>query len=163
MTSSPSDGQREMLRHTLATVAYRACKALQKAPDSFADFRYGDKGRTPGKLLSHLADLFDWALSMAEGKPRWQDSQPLPWAQGVDRFFASLQKFDEYLACGKPVQAPVGKLFQGPIADAFTHIGQMAMLRRMAGTPVKSENFYVAEITVGRVGPDQALPVFEFD
>jgi len=49
-------------------------------------------------------------------------------------FSPALKKFDDYLASEKPLQAPAEKLFQGPIADALTHVGQIAMLRRMAAS-----------------------------
>jgi hypothetical protein len=86
----------------------------------------------------------------------------LPWEQEVARFFATLKQFDDFLASREAVQAPLEKLFQGPIADALTHIGQIAILRRMAGRPVKGESYYLAEIQVGRVGADQATPKREF-
>ena len=74
----------------------------------------------------------------------------------------ALNALDAYLASDKPLHAPVEKLFQGPIADALTHVGQIAVLRRLAGSPVKGENYFVAEITAGRVGHDQAAPKREF-
>jgi len=80
----------------------------------------------------------------------------------VERFFAALKKFDDFLASNEPLQAPPEKLFQGPIADALTHVGQIAILRRMAGAPVKGENYYVADIQVGSVGPDQPASKREF-
>ena len=128
-----SDDSRQMLRHTVATLAYRAGKALRGAPESFAQFSSGDKGRTPAKILAHMGDLLDWALSIAKDKQEWHDSTPLPWAQEVERFFKALQAFDDYLASDLPLGAPPEKLFQGAIADALTHTGQINMLRRMAG------------------------------
>ena len=154
---------REFLRHTLATLAYRAAKALHGAPDSFAEFRVGEKSRTPAQIVAHLSDLFDWALSLAKGKHVWRDSEPLAWDNGVERFFASLGAFDNYLASNKRLGSPAEKLFQGPVADALTHVGQIAMLRRLAGARIKGENYFRAEIVAGRVGPDQAMPSFEFD
>ncbi len=162
-TSQPADeSSRQLLRHTLATLAYRAGKTLRDAPESFATFSTGEKGRTPAHILAHMGDLFDWALSIAQGKQAWRDSEPLPWPQEVARFFTSLQAFDDYLASGSPLAATTEKLFQGPIADALTHTGQMAMLRRMAGCPMRGENYYRAEIVAGRVGEDQAAPKQEF-
>lgn len=151
-----SDPKRELLRHTLATLAYRGAKAVREAPPEFAAFHGAE--RTPGQILSHIGDLLDWALSMAEGKQRWQDSKPLPWDQEVERFFAGLKAFDDYLASEKPLAAPEERLFQGPIADALTHVGQIAMLRRLAGAPLKGENFFVAEVMLGRVGAEQTAP-----
>jgi hypothetical protein len=156
------DGQREMLRHSVATLAYRSAKALRGAPASFSDFPAGVGPRTVGKIVAHMGDLMDWALSMANGKHEWHNSNPLPWEKEVERFFAALKKFDDFLTSSEPVHAPLEKLFQGPIADGLTHVGQIAMLRRLAGDPVKAENFYKAEITTGRVGADQAKPKFEF-
>jgi hypothetical protein len=118
--------------------------------------------RTPGQILAHLGDLFDWAVSIATGQQTWHDSRPLEWEQEVARFFAALQKFDDFLASGEPVHAPLEKLFQGPVADALTHVGQISILRRLANAPVKGENYYAAEIEAGRVNADQAKPKREF-
>jgi len=159
---SGSEDPIALLRHTVATVAYRGGKALRGAPPEFAAFRAGPQTRTPGEILAHIADLFDWALTLAQGKQKWNASPPLPWDQGTARFFAALEAFDLCLASGEPLACPPEKLFQGPIADALTHIGQIALLRRMAGAPVRGENYFKAEITAGRTGHDQAQPVVEF-
>ena len=157
------DPARCMLRHTLATLAYRGGKALRGAPDSFAEFRIGEKTRTPGQVLAHIGDLLDWALSQARGKQEWHDSAPLTWQQGTQRFYSALAAFDDYLAADTPLAYPAEKIFQGAIADVFTHIGQIAMLRRLAGVPVKGENYFRADVQAGRVGPEQATPVREFE
>jgi len=154
---------RELLRHTLATLAYRGGKAVRDAPESFAEFEAGPAARTPAQILAHVGDLFDWALSMARGGAAWRDSTPLPWSQEVARFHEVLRRFDEQLASGAPLATPATTLFQGPIADALTHVGQIAMLRRMFGAPLRGENYARAEILVGRVGPEQAAPRREFD
>jgi hypothetical protein len=159
---SDADPKRELLRHALATLAYRGGKALRNAPEGFAVFHVDEGVRAPGQILAHMGDLMDWALSMAVGKQAWYNSQPLAWEKEVERFFASLKKFDDFLASSEPVQAPLEKLFQGPIADALTHVGQIAMLRRLAGDPVKAENYYAAEIAAGRVGAEQTPPKKEF-
>ena len=154
---------RTLLRHTLATLAYRGGKAVRNAPTTFATYRGSETSRTPGQILAHIGDLMDWGLSIAAGRTEWHDSRPLEWEQGCERFFAALKKFDAYLASEKPLQASTEKLFQGPVADALTHVGQIAMLRRMACAPVKGESYFVADIAVGRVGRDQAPPRKEFD
>jgi len=160
-TALPDPG-RQLLRHTLATVAYRAAKALRGAPDRFATFHIGDKTRTPAQILAHLGDLFDWALSIAQGKQAWKDSTPLPWNAEIDRFFAAIQKFDDCLASSEPLHGSIEGLFQGPVADALNHIGQIAMLRRLAGSPILGENYLKSDIVAGRVGPDQSAPRREF-
>ena len=154
---------RAFLRHTLATIAYRGAKAVRNAGPGFADYGSPETSRTPAKILAHMGDLMDWGLTMSDGRREWHDSSPLAWEKECERFFTALKKFDDYLASEKPLEAYAEKLFQGPIADALTHIGQIAMLRRMAGVPMKGENYFVAEITVGRVGADQAPPRKEFD
>jgi hypothetical protein len=154
---------RVFLRHTLATLSYRGGKAIRNAGPSFAGYGAAETSRTPAKILAHIGDLMDWGLAMAEGRREWFDSLPLAWDKECERFFAALKKFDDYLASEKPLAVSAEKLFQGPIADALTHVGQIAMLRRMAGVSMKSENYFVAEITVGRVGADQASPRKEFD
>jgi len=159
---SSSDPKRELLRHTVATVAYRGGKAVRNVPEGFADFQAGQGTRTPGQILAHIGDLFDWALSIAMGRRTWHDSTPLPWEQEVERFFAALKRFDDYLASSEPVHASIEKVFQGPVADALTHVGQIGILRRLAQAPVKGESYYEADIVAGRVGADQAKPKREF-
>ena len=160
--SSNSDPKRELLRHTLATLAYRGGKAVRNTPASFAEFQASEGVRTPAQILAHIGDLFDWALSIAKGKQAWHDSKPLPWENEVERFFAALKAFDEFLASDAPLEAPAEKLFQGPVADALTHVGQIAILRRLAAAPVRPENYYTAEIVSGRVGAEQTPPKREF-
>jgi hypothetical protein len=155
-----ADPKRDLFRHTLATLAYRGGKAVRQAPPEFASFPGCE--RTPAQILAHIGDLLDWGLSMAEGKQRWQNSPPLPWEKEVTRFFASLKAFDDFLASEKPLAVPTERLFQGPVADALTHVGQLAMMRRLSGAAMKGENYFVAEVTVGRVGDDQAAPAREF-
>jgi hypothetical protein len=134
-----------------------------RAPESFATFQASESSRTPAKVLAHMGDLYDWALAIARGEKFWQVSQPLEWSMEVERFFAALKKFDDYLASSETLHASAEKLFQGPIADSLTHVGQIAMLRRIASCPVKGENYFVAEIEAGRVGLEQAAPRREFD
>jgi hypothetical protein len=151
------------LRHAVATLAYRAAKVLRDAPKDFENSRAGQSTRTAGQILAHLGDLMDWAVCMADGRQEWHDSAPRSWNQEIDRFFAALKAFDERLAMPEPVRASAEKLFQGPIADALTHVGQLATLRRLAGSGIRGENYYLARINVGRVGMDQPPAVFEFD
>ena len=157
------DAARQLLRHTLATLAYRGGKAVRGAPVTFAEFRASNETRTPGEILAHIGDLLDWALSIAKGQQKWNNSTRLPWPEETTRFFQALGALDAYLASDVPLGATPEKLFQGPIADALTHVGQIAMLRRLAGAPVRGENYHVAKIAAGHVGAEQAAPVREFD
>ena len=162
-TNTTSTPGREMLRHALATVAYRGGKAIAGAPDGFADFRVNERTRTPAQILAHIGDLFDWALHLAQGQYLWADSAPLEWEEETARFFRVLDAFDQYLASGAPLQASAERLFQGPVADALTHVGQIAMLRRMAGNPIKGENYFKAEITAGQFEAQTPAQRVEFD
>ena len=163
MTEETPDAKREMLRHTLATLAYRGGKAVRDAPEGFAGFRACGGARTPAEILAHVGDLLDWALWLARGEHRWQDSAPRPWDEEVARFFRGLAALDDFLASAEPLGSTPERLFQGPVADALTHVGQIALLRRVAGAPVRGENYYKAEIVAGRVGAEQAAPRREFD
>ena len=160
--STMTDPARELLRHTVATLAYRAGKALRDAPPSFATFAVSPGSRTPEQIVAHMGDLFDWALSMAQGAQKWHDSAPLSWDAACQRFFRALEAFDDYLASSEPLGTTVERLFHGPVADALTHTGQIGMLRRIAGAPIRGENYARAEITRGRVGAEQAAPRAEF-
>jgi hypothetical protein len=152
-----------MLRHTLATLAYRGGKAVRSAPAGIASFQAAPGSRSPAQILAHVGDLLDWALGLADGKQVWNNSAPLPWDREVERFFAALRRLDERLAGPEPLGYPAERIFQGPIADALTHVGQIAMLRRLAGAPMRGENYFKAEIAAGRVGAEQAAPGYEFD
>jgi hypothetical protein len=157
-----NDSATELLRHALATLAYRTSKTLRDAPPEFAGFA-GAAPQTPVKILAHMGDLFGWALTIVDGHEKWRASEPLPWNREVARFFAALEAFDRRLAAGVPSQVPLAQLFQGPVADALTHTGQLAMLRRLAGCPMPGENYFAAEIVTGRAGADQAEPRVKFD
>lgn len=152
-----------MLQHTVATLAYRGAKAVRGAPDSFASFKASETTRTPAQILAHIGDLLDWALSIAKGAETWNNSEPLEWKEEINRFHAALEKFDTFLASDAELSAGCERLFQGPIADALTHVGQLTMLRRIAGAPIKGENYSRAKIEAGRVGAEQAAPKGEFD
>src|SRR5438093_2403210 len=143
---------RELLRHTVATVAYRGAKAARGAPDSFADFKASETSRTPVQILAHIGDLYDWALSMAKGAETWNSSKPKHWPEEIERFHESLARFDDFLASDEKLACTCQRLFQGAIADSLTHVGQIAMLRRIAGTPMRAENYSIAKIEAGRVG-----------
>ena len=162
MTGPFDAADRALLRHAVATLAYRGGKTLRDAPAGFERFRAAPGSRSAGEILAHLGDLLDWTLVLAEGRHAWRDSPPLAWEAGSARFFDGLARVDARLAAGS-LLCPAGKLFQGPIADAFTHVGQIAMLRRLAGSPVRGENYFKASISAGRVGPEPLEPGFEFD
>ena len=156
---------REFLRHTVATLAYRAAKTMRGAPASFAGFRPGATSKTPLETVAHMGDLFDWAQSMAVGEPRWNNATPQAWEPECARFFAALKTFDDTLASGAELHYDLTRLFQGPVADALTHTGQLTMLRRLHGAPVKGESYNRADIAADRVGPEQTPPDprYEFD
>src|ERR1700689_1816572 len=158
-----AETSRQFLRHVLATVAYRGGKAMRGAPAGFAEFHASETTRTPGQILAHIGDLLDWALSQVSGKEKWSDSKPIGWDDGVKRFFASLRALDDYIGSDSALGCTPEKLFQGAIADMLTHIGQISMLRRLAGSPVRAENYSRSEIVAGCVGFEQTPPSKEFD
>ena len=136
---------------------------MRGAPDSFGSFHLAATSRTPVQILAHIGDLLDWALSLARGQEAWRESAPLAWPDEVSRFYDGLARLDAQLAAEDPKGASVEQLFQGPIADALTHVGQLAMLRGMAGVPIRPESYARAAIVIGRVGMEQAPPAREFD
>jgi len=157
------DAARELLRHIIATVAYRAAKATRGAPADFAEFRAAGDVRTPVQIVAHMADLYEWALSLAKGKWDYHQSTPGSWEHELERFHASLSAFDQYLASDDPLEHSVEKLFQGPIADSLTHVGQIAILRRLADSPIRGESYARSDIVAGRLGREQTPSQFEFD
>lgn len=158
-----TDTARDLLRHALATLAYRGGKAVRGAPPAFADFRAAPDARTPLEILTHVGDLFEWMEHLIGGEHVWKDSPTTSWTGEIERFHRLLGRLDALLASDAPLGASAGRLFQGPVADALTHIGQIAMLRRLARAPIRGENYFKAGIETGRTGPEQAAPRREFD
>ena len=143
--------KREVLRHMLATVAYRGGLAVTDAPENFAVFRVHESSRTPGEILAHIGDLIEGSLHLVKGELVYLTSAPLPWKEEVTRFFFAVKQFDSYLASEAPLACPVERLVQGPVGDALTHVGQIVMLRRMAGKPIRPGEYFSAEIVAGRI------------
>ena len=160
MTNIPSDDPttRLFLRHCLATLAYRAGKTLRGTPPEFGEYRASTTSPRVVDILAHMGDLLDWLLSQARGQVRWNNSTPLAWDDEVARFFGALAVLDDHLASGAPIGFEPARMFQGGIADALTHTGQLAMLRRLSGHKMKGESYARADIEVGRVGLDQVPP-----
>lgn len=158
-----SEVERTFLRHLVATIAYRGGKVLRDAPEGFGATSAGEGSRTAVQILAHMGDLFAWGLALADGEHRWNDTDSDDWDAQVERFFAGVAAVDARLARPEPIGRSALGLVQGPFADALTHVGQIALLRRLAGSPVKGENYFKAEIRAGRVGPAQAPAVYEFE
>jgi hypothetical protein len=156
-------GRLELLRHAVATLAYRGGKAVRGAPDAFGAFHLAATSRTPVQILAHIGDLLDWALALAKGAEAWHDSPPRAWPDEVGRFYDALACLDAQLAAHPLVNVTAEQLLQGPIADALTHVGQLTLLRRLAGAPIRGENYLRAAIAAGRVGTEQPPPRREFD
>ena len=151
-----SESARGMLRHTLATLAYRAGKAVRDVPEGFGDFRASPTSRTPSQILAHVCDLMDWALTQARGQQAWANTTPGTWASDTSRLFSAMRALDDYLASDKPLGYEPGQIFQGAIADALTHVGQINFMRRLFGNPVRGENYFQADITTGSVCVQQS-------
>lgn len=146
--------KRELLRHLVATVAYRGGIAVSEAPEDFAVFRVSEDVRAPGEILAHICDLLEGSLYLLKGELVYLTSSPLPWDEEVSRFFLATGRLDSYLASDAPLACPVEKLIQGPAGDALTHVGQIVMLRRVAGSPVRAESYFTAEIIPGMVNEE---------
>lgn len=145
------DLKREVLRHLVATIAYRGGIAVSDTSENFAVFRAHETTRTPGEILAHIGDLLEGSLYLVKGELVYLTSAPLPWEDEVARFFSAVKEFDSYLASDAPLACPVEKLIQCPIGDALTHVGQIVMLRRIAGNPVRVEGYFSAEIVAGTI------------
>jgi hypothetical protein len=154
---------RQLLRHTIATLAYRAEKVLRDTPDGFAEFRLSPASRTPADIVRHLGDLMAWGERMARGEYRWQAQPAASWPAACEIFFRNLKALDAALARSGSRRFPAEVVFQGPIADSLTHVGQLALLRGAAGTPVRPESYARAQIRSGRVGREQSAKRVEFD
>jgi len=156
---------RRFLRHATAVIAYRGAKTLRGAPPEFAHFKASPTTRTPLEILAHIGDLLEISAARLRGPAQWRPVTPDTWERQTARFHAALASIDEALASDRPIEVSLETWYQGPFADALTHVGQLAMLRRMSGAPMKGEAYFYAPIEAGRVGPDQSStdPKFEFD
>jgi hypothetical protein len=162
-SETEESARRKLLRRMLATLAYRANKAVSGAPAGFGNTSAGGGTRSALVIISHMGDLMEWGVSVARDESVWRDAVPRSWDEEVERFFDGLAALDRTLASGPLSKSAADKLIQGPIADALTHLGQIAILRRIGGSPVRGESYAKATITEGRVGRDQAAPNWEFD
>ena len=158
-----TDAARAVVRHLVATLAYRAAKVLRDAPPEFADAAVGPATRRPVQIVAHMGDLMAWGVTLARGESVWKAGGSDDWHAEVVRFFDGLSALDRELAGDAPFTGSIEKLIQGPLADALTHVGQLAMLRGMTGAPIRPESYARAEIVAGRVGREQAAPGREFD
>ena len=130
----------------VATVAYRGSVAVADSPENFAEFQVSETSRTPDEILAHIGDLLEGSLLLLQGNLRFLKSSPLPWDEEVARFTTAVNRLDAFLSSDSPLACPVEKLIQGPIGDALTHVGQIVMLRRVAGKPIPPTNYFEAEI-----------------
>lgn len=163
MTGDPDSDKRDLLRHTVATLAYRAEKALRDAPASFAGMRLSPSSRSALEIVSHLGDLMDWGERMARGEYLWEPRPVREWDAACDRFFRSVKSLDDALDQARLREYPAETIFQGPIADALTHVGQLSLMRGVVGAAVRPESYARAEIQAGRVGREQSSVRKEFD
>ena len=138
----------------VATVAYRGGLAITDAPPRFETFRAHETTRTPGEILAHIGDLLEGSLHLVKGEMVYLTSEPLPWPDEIRRFFSAVKAFDAYLATDAPLGCEVERLIQGPVGDALTHVGQIVMLRRMAGKPIEGGGYFTAEIVAGKINEE---------
>lgn len=152
--------ERRFLQHLLAALAYRTQKALRDAPASFPDFSAGRKTRSPVEILRHMTSVLGYARTFFVGGSYPRHLELLPaFAAEIERFHETLDALSRELEAGTPLRGiSEQQLLQGPLADAMTHIGQLALLRRLAGAPVPPENFIFADVRADRLGPDQPPP-----
>jgi hypothetical protein len=152
--------ERRLLQHELAALAYRAQKALRGAPASFASFSAGPQVRTPAEIVRHMTSVLGYARTFFVGGSFPRHLDPLPtFAAEIGRFHETLEALSRELEAGTPLrEIAEAQLLQGPLADVMTHVGQLALLRRLAGHPVPPENFIFADVRAERLGPDQPPP-----
>lgn len=151
MIDETSDLKRELFRHLLATLAFRGGVAVANTPEDFASFRLKEDVRTPAELLAHIGDCVEGSHYLMQGEFVYLNSKPLAWNEEIKRFFSKIKAFDAFLASDARLKQPIEKIMQGPIADSLTHVGQIVMLRRIAGFPVQVDNYFAAEFAPGEI------------
>jgi hypothetical protein len=149
--------ERRLLRHFLAALAYRTQKAIRGASDSYADFRIAPTVRTPHELVWHMTGVLGYARTFFIGGT-WRPEILDTFAAEVARFHETVESLAAHLDAGVPDGITLPRLLQGPLSDAMTHAGQLAMLRRLSGDPVPPENFVLADVRPENLGPSQPEP-----
>ena len=152
--------ERRLLRHFLAALAYRTQKALRDAPVEFAEFNPGNSVRSPRELVRHMTSVLGYARTYFVGGQYRPAALP-SFHEEVVRFHEMVESLASHIDTDDPIadQTTAEALLQGPLSDAMTHAGQLAMLRRLAASPVAPENFIVADIDGQRLGMNQAAPI----
>jgi hypothetical protein len=152
---------RELLLHFLAAIAYRTQKAVREAPSSYPEFAAGLGARTPVQIIRHMTSLMGYAETLFRGGAYPFVPEALPtFAEEVARFHEMLGRVGELLQSPAMLRGiSTEQLLQGPLADAMTHVGQLALLRRLSDSPVRGENFVFAHVRADQLGVDQAAPV----
>ncbi|MGB7069580.1 MAG: hypothetical protein WBD22_08805 [Pyrinomonadaceae bacterium] len=145
-----TDPKRQLLRHMVGTVWFRGSIALANAPARFAEFRVTEDTRSSAEILAHIGDLLVGSYRLMNGEFVEPVSKPLPWSEETSRFAAAVKDLDVFLASDTPLAYPVEQFVQGPIGDALTHVGQIVMLRRIAGVPIQHVPYFSAEIVPGK-------------
>lgn len=147
-----------LLRHFLAAIAYRISKAFRDAPPGFEAFDAGHDVRTPREVVRHMSGVINYAIGIL-GEPRGVLKDCATGPAEIERFYALLRELaDRIVEKASLEDADAERLLQGPLADAMAHVGQLALLRRLSGSPIAPENFFAAAIDPSRLGPDQAPP-----
>jgi hypothetical protein len=140
---------RRILRHMVATIAYRSSRSLRDSPAGFPDVRLPGESKSAAELLLHMSNVLAFAVATVTNTERIRH-EPLEWVREVDRFYALLGDLDSKLAGTVEIEPGMDlKLVQGPLSDVLTHIGQLHAMRRAAGAPVAATNYIKAEIHIG--------------
>jgi hypothetical protein len=152
------DDKRILLKHFLAALAYRTQKALRDAPPEFADFRAAPQARTPHELVRHMDSVLGYSRTYFVGGAYQPPVLP-DFSAAIAHFHEILADVAGHIDLGTELHGITPEiLLQGPFSDAMTHAGQLALLRRLSGSPVPPENFIFADITPENLSPNQPLP-----
>ena len=149
----------ELLRHMLATIAYRFQKTVRNTTEEFGVFRNTRDTRTPIEIINHMYDVLNKTKIFIE-KERYDKTSTaqLELRLEIERFHRVLNNLDVVLS-EKELDIKFSKrLLQGPLSDVLCHIGQIAMLSGQSGNKIKGEDFFSAKIMTGNTSSEQALP-----
>ncbi len=151
--------KRQLLHHFLAAIAYRVQKAIRGAPAGFEHFRAAPGVRTPHELVCHITNVLGYGRTFFVGGA-FPSRVPTNWTEDLNALHEMLEDLGRHLVTGASLRATTEeRLLQGPLSDAMTHVGQLAMLRRLAGSPVRPEDFIMAAVSANNLGQNQPNPV----
>ncbi len=135
------------IQHFLKVLSYRFEKAIHNAAESYPKHASGHGIRTPLELLGHMNGVLEFAISSLKNQPR-RNIPEQSWQEQITLYYEKLKELNQLMQENSFDTDTLERILQGPLADAMTHIGQLAMMRRLANSAIAGENYFAADMSL---------------